>query len=166
MSDGHSNANTKPPQLFEGATIAAAASVCGDGAQVYSVYRERLDANLGRFGDFNEPFYRTYITEDFGAASADELPARLPWQQQGTAGATVILLLAMRASKFAISICIRPSPWGPALQHSLSRCPLRAHDQTYIWSGRGACHGSALPCHCLYMMPQERCLRRPAWSQT
>ena len=29
--------------------------------------RERLDANLGRFGDFNEPFYRTYITEDFGA---------------------------------------------------------------------------------------------------
>ena len=29
--------------------------------------RERLDANLGRFGDFNEPFYRTYIAEDFGA---------------------------------------------------------------------------------------------------
>ncbi len=29
--------------------------------------RERLDSNLGRFGDFNEPFYRTYITEDFGA---------------------------------------------------------------------------------------------------
>ena len=29
--------------------------------------RERLDTNLGRFGDFNEPFYRTYITEDFGA---------------------------------------------------------------------------------------------------
>ena len=30
--------------------------------------RERLDSNLGRFGDFNEPFYRTYITEDFGAS--------------------------------------------------------------------------------------------------
>jgi SAM-dependent methyltransferase len=29
--------------------------------------RERLDANLGRFADFNEPFYRTYIAEDFGA---------------------------------------------------------------------------------------------------
>lgn len=29
--------------------------------------RERLDANLSRFGDFNEPFYRTYISEDFGA---------------------------------------------------------------------------------------------------
>ena len=35
--------------------------------------RERLDANLGRFGDFNEPFYRTYIAEDFG-----EHPANAP----------------------------------------------------------------------------------------
>ena len=25
-----------------------------------------LDKNLGLFGDFNEPFYRTYIAEDFG----------------------------------------------------------------------------------------------------
>ena len=87
-----------------------AASECGDGAQVYSVYlfhelpphirrktvaemarvlkpggvaivtdsiqlgdRERLDSNLGRFGDFNEPFYRTYITEDFGEASTKKM---------------------------------------------------------------------------------------------
>ena len=35
--------------------------------------RERLDSNLGRFGDFNEPFYRTYITEDFGEASEKKM---------------------------------------------------------------------------------------------
>jgi SAM-dependent methyltransferase len=28
--------------------------------------RERLDANLARFGDFNEPYYASYISEDFG----------------------------------------------------------------------------------------------------
>lgn len=28
--------------------------------------RPRLDENLGRFGSFNEPYYTSYITEDFG----------------------------------------------------------------------------------------------------
>jgi ubiquinone/menaquinone biosynthesis C-methylase UbiE len=28
--------------------------------------RSRLDENLGRFGDLNEPYYRSYIQEDFG----------------------------------------------------------------------------------------------------
>ncbi len=28
--------------------------------------REQLDPNLGRFGDFNEPYYLSYISEDFG----------------------------------------------------------------------------------------------------
>ena len=30
--------------------------------------RPRLDANLGNFESFNEPFYGSYIKEDFGAA--------------------------------------------------------------------------------------------------
>ena len=28
--------------------------------------RPALDANMGKFGDFNEPYYRTFIAEDFG----------------------------------------------------------------------------------------------------
>lgn len=35
--------------------------------------RPRLDANLGNFESFNEPFYGSYIKEDFGAAHC--LPA-------------------------------------------------------------------------------------------
>ncbi|EIE27631.1 S-adenosyl-L-methionine-dependent methyltransferase [Coccomyxa subellipsoidea C-169] len=33
--------------------------------------REQLDPNLGRFGDFNEPYYLTYISEDFGKLFKD-----------------------------------------------------------------------------------------------
>jgi ubiquinone/menaquinone biosynthesis C-methylase UbiE len=36
--------------------------------------RPRVDANLGRFGDFNEPYYRSWLREDtvelFGAQGA------------------------------------------------------------------------------------------------
>ena len=28
--------------------------------------RRPLDAGIGKFGDFNEPYYRTFIAEDFG----------------------------------------------------------------------------------------------------
>lgn len=35
--------------------------------------RPALDANLGRFGDFNEPYYRSYISEDFGAPARHRL---------------------------------------------------------------------------------------------
>lgn len=28
--------------------------------------RPPLDAGIGKFGDFNEPYYRTFIAEDFG----------------------------------------------------------------------------------------------------
>ena len=33
--------------------------------------RSNLDKNLGLFGDFNEPFYRTFIAEDFGKMFMD-----------------------------------------------------------------------------------------------
>ena len=28
--------------------------------------RDSMDATMGRFGDFNEPYYRTFIAEDLG----------------------------------------------------------------------------------------------------
>ena len=33
--------------------------------------RSHMDKNLGLFGDFNEPFYRTFIAEDFGKMFMD-----------------------------------------------------------------------------------------------
>ena len=57
--------------------------------------RERLDSNLGRFGDFNEPFYRTYITEDFGEASTERSEQGCPGSKEGEARHTCILLSAI-----------------------------------------------------------------------
>ena len=44
--------------------------------------RARIDANLVMFETFNEPFYRSYISEDFGARRArpQGLSAHLPFE--------------------------------------------------------------------------------------
>ena len=41
--------------------------------------RPRMDKNLGRFGDFNEPYYRSYIEEALVEVFGPEGAGLEPW---------------------------------------------------------------------------------------
>ena len=96
--------STSCPPTIRRATVAEMARVLKPGGvaivtdSIQLGDRERLDANLGRFGDFNEPFYRTYITEDFGEPLQTRRQQHCPSIKREV-GCSIILAL------FCLDIC-------------------------------------------------------------